>query len=260
MLPWLAQTLLGKIVGGTASSAWSWARKLPTAWQFNQVFGQGVASDRYALVYAELALADQAVRFPYAKPEGLPEARFSISRPVSGSELRCVNYLASSIGGLVGTAPSVRSDLDVRRELDCDFVSFGGPNSNLKSADCQSNGSNRLALFDQRLNLFLDRSSSLPLVEFDSGFDYGLILKVRPAQFPKRVWIMCAGIGEWGTSGAAWFLANKWREIRARAKGRPFAVVVRVRESQDQSAEMLSITSDCVTGVERSDRLAPLAR
>jgi len=51
---------------------------------------------------------------------------------------------------------------------------------------------------------------------------------------------MCtAGLGEWGTSGSAWFLAMKWKELLKRSKGRDFGAVIRVRQGQDESAEII---------------------
>jgi hypothetical protein len=43
--------------------------------------------------------------------------------------------------------------------------------------------------------------------------DHGFILRITPPEFPTRSWIVCAGLGEWGTSGSSWFLANKWQEL-----------------------------------------------
>ncbi|MFZ3244749.1 MAG: hypothetical protein WA185_06710, partial [Candidatus Acidiferrales bacterium] len=79
---------------------------------------------------------------------------------------------------------------------------------------CQENSGNRLAKFDQPNSQFIRASDGKPLAKLDPNFDHGLILKIHPAQFPDRVWITCAGMGERGTSGSAWFLANKWQEIR----------------------------------------------
>jgi len=36
-------------------------------------------------------------------------------------------------------------------------------------------------------------------------------LAETPADFPNHSWIVCAGLGEWGTSGTAWYLAHRWR-------------------------------------------------
>ena len=64
-----------------------------------------------------------------------------------------------------------------------------------------------------------------------------MILKIHPSQFSNRTWLVCAGLGEWGTSGAAWYLAYKWREIYRFAKSEHFSIIVRVRPGQDESAE-----------------------
>src|SRR5689334_23288975 len=201
---------------------WSRLRSWLVGRRFKQVFGPGVTNSNFTLVYGELALAPVLAaqqQFCYVKPGGSLQAKFSISRPVSLCELRAASYLASAIGNAVGCTPTLQSDADVRPKLDMDFVAFGGPLSNFKSGDCQSNSSPRLAIFDQSIPQFLKPHTNVPLAECtDKNFDYGLILKVRPEQFPERVWLMCAGFGEWGTSGAAWFLANRWEHIRKKVK------------------------------------------
>jgi hypothetical protein len=175
----------------------------------------------------------------YVKVGGDPRACFSVSRPISQCELRAASYLASAIGAATGRTPDLRSDMEARSQLDLDFISFGGPLSNFKTADCQVNGANRIARLEQAATTRvqdLDANAPLPF-SLDSEFDYGLILKVRPCQFPQRTSLACAGFGEWGTSGAAWYLANRWNEIRKKTKAKCFALVVRVRHQQDQSAE-----------------------
>lgn len=104
------------------------------------------------------------------------------------------------------------------------------------------NASNRLAAFDQANTRLMDLTTHGVMTgPPDQTFDYGLILKTHPVQFPNRTWLMCAGFGEWGTSGASWYLANQWETIRKQVKSRPFAAVVRVRHGQDESAECIRI-------------------
>ena len=84
---------------------------------------------------------------------------------------------------------------------------------------------------------FITYRTNRPVIRPQQGFDFGLILKINPIQFPEKTWIICAGIAEWGTSGAAWYLANKWRELYRFAKGEAFAIIVKVRNLQDESSE-----------------------
>jgi hypothetical protein len=65
--------------------------------------------------------------------------------------------------------------------------------------------------------------------------DYALIVKIHPPKKPERTWLCCAGVGEWGTSGAAWYLAGKWKEIHKWAKSKPFAIITETKSNSDDS-------------------------
>jgi len=70
--------------------------------------------------------------------------------------------------------------------------------------------------------------------------DYGFILKIHPEQHKNKVWIVCAGYGEWGTSGAAYYLAKNWKYIYKKAKDKPFAIMINVEIGKDESAKIES--------------------
>lgn len=235
----LALNIYGGILASFIFAFCAWARSRVRSWRFKQLFGRG---EQIYLVYEEMELDNQSERFAYKRPSSVGGSRFSISRPVPIASVRAINYLSTAIGKFIGKTPLIRSDLEVRSTMDLDFTSFGGPQSNVMTETCQQNSGNRLARFDQSRGEFVKIGDNTPLVQRDPRFDYGLILKVNSAQFPNRVWIACAGLGERGTSGAGWFLANKWNDIRKRAGRRPFAAVVKVEPDvftgRDQSAEL----------------------
>lgn len=174
----------------------------------------------------------KTVRWPYRKP-GVPEIRVSIDEPVSGCELRATKYLAERIGVASGVNVSIRSDADVASRLDLSCVALGGL-TNLKTRDAIGNGANDLARIEA--NGIFSVATGQMLTPPAQGFDYGLIMKIRPVQFPNRIWLVCAGIGEWGTSGAAYYLAYKFGKIFKVFHEASFAIVVKVRGGQDESA------------------------
>ena len=88
-----------------------------------------------------------------------------------------------------------------------------------------------------RLDGFYSKVSGGFLIRNDQTFDHGVILKINPVNQPGRTWICCAGLGEWGTSGAAWYLSRRWRDLHSRLGAKPFAMIVRIRPGQDESAE-----------------------
>ncbi|MDR3740156.1 MAG: hypothetical protein P4L40_14175 [Terracidiphilus sp.] len=67
--------------------------------------------------------------------------------------------------------------------------------------------------------------------------DFGIVLKIVNSRFPGYFLFVCAGLGEWGTSGAAWYLANHWRELDE--LGDEFGCVVEVEIGADQSAQVI---------------------
>jgi hypothetical protein len=82
------------------------------------------------------------------------------------------------------------------------------------------------------------------LTEHRARMEYGIILKIHPTQFPERTWIACAGMGETGTSGAAWFLARKWKELEKRADGAGrFFALIAVEQGKDESAVVIKFGS-----------------
>jgi len=197
------------------------------------------------LIYEEMALPPEFGPYPYFKPGYETRGRFSIGRPIPIPSVRAISYLSNTIGKVIGRSPAIQSDAEVRNVLDADFICFGGPHSNIMSETCFTNGGNRLVDFDQTTTQFKAKGNGQPLIRIKGNFDYGVILKLHPVQFPERVWIACSGIGERGTSGTAWYLANKWKELRTRAKDKPFAAFFKVESDvhsgRDQSAELLKI-------------------
>ena len=205
-----------------------------------EVFGDDIVNAvRSHIVYAEFTLQPRVqgnVTHPYQKP-GDGRNGFSIENPVSGCEARSANYLISTLSKEGGRFPSFVPDTQVQDLLDISFITLGGPASNLKTNDAMLNQGNRFVRFDQANDRMVRVGENVPLFQRQPGFDYGLILKFRPQQFPERVWIVCAGFSEWGSSGAAWYLSQNWKKIHDRWKNAPFAMIVKVRPTQDESAE-----------------------
>jgi hypothetical protein len=209
--------------------------------RLRELFGEDIASpEPFHLVYAQFVLPDQIdgrelPTHPYKKPgEEVSGVSFSISKPISLCEVRAVKYFSESLYASGGKGINISADVDLTATLDTSFITLGSRASNFKTRDVQDNPGNGLVRLDS--GEFLSVESGLPVVRREESYDYGLILKIHPAQFPARTWFVCAGRSEWGTSGAAWYLAKKWKALHSFAGSRPFAVVVQVKPGQDESA------------------------
>jgi hypothetical protein len=242
----LTLNVIGGILAGWTFSIWRFAVRELTKGRFRQIFGSNAVAEGITLIYEEMTLPSHLGSHPYLKPGFETTGRFfSIARPIPIASVRAISYLSNAIGKVIERSPTIRSDTEVRNTLDLDFICFGGPFSNIMTETCFTNGGNRLVNFDQTSTQFKAKNDEQPLIKIDAKFDYGVILKLHPVQFPERVWIACAGIGERGTSAAAWYLANKWKELRHKTKDKPFAAFFRVEpdahSGRDQSAELLKI-------------------
>jgi hypothetical protein len=163
--------------------------------------------------------------------------RFRTREIGSFAEIRALSYVVRSIAQNSTIKTEVTSAQDIAEVFDLDFIAVGAM-TNAKSVDIFRNPANELAEYSLTDRAFVRKKDGSVLWRNRDGHDHGIILKIRPAQFPGRTWITCSGFGEWGTSGAAYFLANHWRDLRDRLDGadKPFVAVIEVQEGKDQSA------------------------
>jgi len=201
-------------------------------------------------------LKDQSgwqITHPYIKPPRrggttLAES-YSIEHPISECEVRSSTYISALLGGAGNLKPMLIADTEASSLLDSNFISFGGPGSNYKTADALTSKAN--IFIKMSPNGFSLRSGEELPFTCSADADHGFILRITPPEFPARSWIACAGLGEWGTSGSSWFLANKWGELIE--KIHPFAyrsgimsipdfmAIIRVQPGQDQSASIVAL-------------------
>lgn len=174
-----------------------------------------------------------------------PGLRFRGTKVACVCEVRGAGYLAYSLAEaglkariLAATSSSVRAQLHRQS-----FIAVGAK-SNQMTAKLLENENNQLVDINMKdLNdvRFSSKNGKLLTPRRNKEIeDYGLIVRIRPEQDPEKTWIACAGLGEYGTSGAANFLAFSWWNIAKRIMrlgGRPnvspFACIVRTDISAD---------------------------
>lgn len=219
--------------------------------RFKRIFGTRV--DRYLLVYSGFVLRSEfrsyvpeipkeLLSYPLAKPQD-SGIRISAEKTASACEIRAASYVGPTLAKELGIPTNFIDDNSIRDRLDIDFVSFGAL-ANDKTRDIFQNEANDLVEYDHSKRFFVWKGSREKLFEprLDGLHDYGIVLKIHPNQFPNRIWIACAGIGETGTSASAYFLATKWKEIEREVKGSgKFVCLVEVEKGKDESAVKLFV-------------------
>jgi hypothetical protein len=254
------KSIILNVIGGALVAffalMYGWLSRKCRQWAVKKVMGDDFDKDgTYHIVYGSFILpplhdqSGQIITHPYIKtplpppsPRHSAAAGFSIDNPVSSGEMRGTAYLAGLFGKARACAPRINPDNDMVSRVDVSFVSLGSPSSNLKTEDTVGHSANSLVTMTTAG--FVHPVSQQPVMPItpNAQYDYGMILRVCPTQHPTRTWIVCAGLGEWGTSGASWFLANKWLDLFWHTlwrRQKQYAAIVKVRRGQDESAEIV---------------------
>jgi len=228
---------------------WRLIPKSRRQYRLRQFWGSGVLSDRIAIVYggfrdSRLYQKDPPkFRFRKEYADGRwVEFTGPHGNVVADAEIRAASYLISAMSIQSNRIIPVQLDSEAFADLSRTIVSLGSGSSNQLTELILREPANTFLAFGQvdGETYIYDKTT---LREF-RGFqppvmkDIGLVLKIPNERFPGNYFFACAGLGEWGTSGAAWFLATKWLDLRAEFDS-GFGIVVEVEPRSDESARRI---------------------
>jgi hypothetical protein len=155
---------------------------------------------------------------------------------------RGASYLLDAFRGVRRISAKTLSDNTASSQWNGTFITLGSSYSNIKTDDIKLLPENPWLLNDSGQFTFKDGT----VITVEDRYDKGLIMKLDNPHSDGHTLIICEGLGEWGTSGSAWFLASRWRMLSKRFGKNPFLLVLRVTRGTDESARELQ-----AFGVER---------
>ncbi len=208
-----------------------WAFKKYTGCTFKKIFGKHTAN--FKIIYGELFRANDTSQFPFEKPGSGYIFRSSSVIPFSDS--RAASYIAFAFHKFTKKSPILLSDESCNSTINFSYCSVGGRNNN-KSTDIIESQLNRFITFGTEAITFKSNDSFNYISNYE--IDYCAIIKITEGSNTK---ICIAGLGEWGTSGGAWYIANKWRELQKIVNNKDFGAVIQVRTKIDDSAKLMSV-------------------
>jgi hypothetical protein len=147
---------------------------------------------------------------------------------------RAAAYLVEALAP-IGISVRVVSDAEVSSEWSGTFVNIGSSASNIKTHDIKMGADNFWLSGDVEKFVFKDGHEE----KSEDHLDKGVILKLPNPHFRGYSVMVCAGLGEWGTSGAGRFLAREWRGLARRFGKNPFLMMVGVTPGADESCHEL---------------------
>jgi hypothetical protein len=248
-LPEYLENIFFNIVGGFLASILSllffwFCKRIAEFYRhrsFKKVFGKDAEND-FNIVYGKMVLRKlfdekgEPAIWPYAKL-GM-SGYFSFSVPVSFTATKSAKYLAEAFSKDIKASPKLISDDEIRDRLDISYCSLGGLN-NFKTIDILESEENIFFEIAGNPIAIINKKKPNEKYTVNGNHDYAFIIKVVPKLFSDRTWIAVAGLGEWGTSGAAWFLAKKWRKIKKIAENKEFGLIIKVKGGKDESAQIV---------------------
>lgn len=161
---------------------------------------------------------------------------------VSDCEIRSASYIINTLSTFRKKAVAVVADATAFTNLNQTFVALGSPSSNEMTDFILREPNNEFLEFRQEGDtaFIYDKKSGKRFEGFQEPVrkDYGVVLKISNLRFPSQFFFVCAGLGEWGTSGASWYLSTKWRDLQSKF-GDAFGIVVEVGLGSDESARMV---------------------
>jgi hypothetical protein len=166
-----------------------------------------------------------------------PDGHFAAINGPTGNLLpecsaRGASYLLDAFRGVRRISTKTVSDDTASPQWNGTFIALGSSYSNIKTDDIKHLPENPWLLNDSGEFTLKDGTT----IKMEHRYDKGLIMKLPNPHCDGHALIVCEGLGEWGTSGSAWFLATHWRRLSKRFGNNPFLLVLRVTTGTDESA------------------------
>lgn len=158
--------------------------------------------------------------------------------------LRVVSYVAAvfSVYRQSINPIAVVTDEHVAELWDATFICFGSADSNIKTYDIENLPEQIFYTRDWDfwgMPIFKIGVKSFSIHQYK---DYGILLRIRNPQYPEHYLFICAGHGEWGTSGSAYYLFHHWKELYKKHGQQDFCKIIEVDMGSDESArEIFSV-------------------
>jgi hypothetical protein len=168
-------------------------------------------------------------------------------RLLGSCSVRITQYASSVFSKVRAKTNPVKvvMDEDIMNRWDGTFLCFGSSDSNIKTYDIENLTQNNLYSFDFDVHgyrCFIVNGQQFSIV---NRADRAILARLVNPYHKEHFLFVCAGLGEWGTSGSAFFLFDRWKELHKRFKKKKnFCLIIEVNVDSDESArEIFSFSS-----------------
>lgn len=206
-----------------------------------KIFGFNCWQQDYLLVggkmYAdpnELARI-QRQSYLFSKPN-VPGWIFTQSAVMPYSEIVASDYIKTMLMQKVSSKCRLIFDDDLKDPKS--YCSFGGYNNTMSIAILKNARNVFYDVVSQSQTTIISNKKTGKSFSIDPDYDYGVIVKIKENDM-QDTQICVVGLGEIGTNGSAYFLANNWKKMSEKFGDKEFGCVIKVLKAQPKSVEMV---------------------
>jgi len=156
------------------------------------------------------------------------------------STIRFVSYTTAAFSAISGSGRPlpIVTDYDAFPAWEATYISYGSSDTNLKTREIEALPEQHYfkLVFGSDGNRCWDVQGRRFAAE--DGADHGILLRMKNPHSRNHFLFVCAGLGEWGSSGAAYYLFSRWDELYKKFGVDDFCCVVKVALGSDQSARL----------------------
>jgi hypothetical protein len=234
----------------------------PETWNrfiFHRFWGDGILSTNAHFVmdsYEDIRLRS-GFRHVETHTAGAQPEIFADTEIIHGTFFpQAVEMLTALFLQHTGKLVLVATDTEVEHAMNATLICYGNSDSNLKTFDIEISLEKALCqfVFDGTGHRAFQVGEQLYTIESRSGitYDKAILLRLTNPQNPNHCYVVCAGLSEWGSLAAVYYLTKKWKVLHNRFDKswhrRDFCVLLDVQSGQFENArEVASVV-----------RLAPL--
>jgi hypothetical protein len=135
-----------------------------------------------------------------------------------------------------GRSIQFQTDEAVASRWDGTFLCFGSSDSNIKTFDIELLRQQTFYNFEFGPGGYRQIRAGNRVFTIQTKKDYGVLLRLRNPHHSEHWLFVCAGLGEWGTSGSTYYLTDKWSQLYKQHRTSSFVKIIEVDIGSDESA------------------------
>ena len=215
---------------------------------FHRFWGEGILSTGAQFVmdsYEDVSLRN---RFRYVDVNtsgSQPLEVFADTEILPGMFFpQAVAMLTELFSQNTGKLVRVTTGAEIEGAMNATLICYGNSDSNAKTFDVEASSEKSLCqfVFDVTGQRAFQLGEQLYTMETRGGitYDKAILLRLTNRQNPNYCYVVCAGLSEWGSLAAVYYLTKKWKVLHDRFdeswKRRDFCVLLDVQSGQFENA------------------------